>query len=401
MNKSNNFNCYKQSGKFSWAGAGLMLLSTAVIGTALFVVYLLFNHFCSLIYLQIVAAVLISILLGFIIGKIIGKFKMRNTLVTVICVSIGFLIATYAKWAIYDYWDVKNNFYEPMQQYSAYEYYGFSYIFDDSTNFEDAYNALHDMKNVENIETTDEEENSIGYSRGSDTVVSDESIWEAGGFDDLLGTTVEEAKASVEKSKDLNAYDFTFEYRGVKKITFTNLLTSPHDLWEDIVDINRTGRWSYKSSSVTDGTPVKGVVLWIVWCGEFLTLASFMLLSAVRKSKLPFIEKEDDWAYYSSMKRIYRFAPPSDNVNELKEMLSQNPQSLFTSPLPSDAKSPLYIGVETYTSKDKTENYINCILLKYLSKKQTFEEKVIVNYMQCDRDFIERLENTFLGQLNK
>ena len=106
MNKSNNFNCYKQSGKFSWAGAGLMLLSTAVIGTALFVVYLLFNHFCSLIYLQIVAAVLISILLGFIIGKIIGKFKMRNTLVTVICVSIGFLIATYAKWAIYDYWDL-------------------------------------------------------------------------------------------------------------------------------------------------------------------------------------------------------------------------------------------------------------------------------------------------------
>ena len=98
---------YKESGKFSPAGAVLMVLATAVCGGALFWLYLLFEGWCTIIYLNVFAAVAVSFALGFVGGKIVKAFKMRNTVVAVACAVVGFLLATYFKWALYDYNDLK------------------------------------------------------------------------------------------------------------------------------------------------------------------------------------------------------------------------------------------------------------------------------------------------------
>ena len=108
---------YKESGKFSPVGAVLMVLATAVCGGLLFWLYLLFEGWCTIIYLNVFAAVAGSFALGFVGGKIVKTFKMRNTVVAVACAVVGFLLATYFKWALYDYNDLKKYGYELMEEY--------------------------------------------------------------------------------------------------------------------------------------------------------------------------------------------------------------------------------------------------------------------------------------------
>ena len=78
---------YKESGKFSPVGAVLMVLATAVCGGLLFWLYLLFEGWCTIIYLNVIAAIAVSCALGFVGGKIVRAFKMRNTVVAVACVQ--------------------------------------------------------------------------------------------------------------------------------------------------------------------------------------------------------------------------------------------------------------------------------------------------------------------------
>ena len=114
---------YKESGKFSPVGAVLMVLATAVCGGLLFWLYLLFEGWCTIIYLNVIAAIAVSCALGFVGGKIGRAFKMRNTVVAVACAVVGFLLASYFKWALYDYNDLKKYGYELMEEYTAYDYY--------------------------------------------------------------------------------------------------------------------------------------------------------------------------------------------------------------------------------------------------------------------------------------
>ena len=85
---------YKESGKFSPVGAVLMVLATAVCGGLLFWLYLLFEGWCTIIYLNVIAAIAVSCTLA-LWEKIVRAFKMRNTVVAVACAVVGFLLASY------------------------------------------------------------------------------------------------------------------------------------------------------------------------------------------------------------------------------------------------------------------------------------------------------------------
>ena len=139
---------YKESGKFSPVGAVLMVLATAVCGGLLFWLYLLFEGWCTIIYLNVIAAIAVSCALGFVGGKIVRAFKMRNTVVAVACAVVGFLFASYFKWALYDYNDLKKYGYELMGEYTAYDYYDeLNMLFDENTDgFGDYYDFYHQTK---------------------------------------------------------------------------------------------------------------------------------------------------------------------------------------------------------------------------------------------------------------
>ena len=62
---------YKESGKFSPVGAVLITLATAALGTGLFFLYILFNGWCTFIYLNVIAAFGAAAIMGFVVSRIL------------------------------------------------------------------------------------------------------------------------------------------------------------------------------------------------------------------------------------------------------------------------------------------------------------------------------------------
>ena len=353
---------YKESGKFSPVGALLMVLATAVCGGLLFWLYLLFEGWCTIIYLNVIAAIAVSCALGFVGGKIVRAFKMRNTVVAVACAVVGFLFASYFKWALYDYNDLKKYGYELMSEYTAYDYY-------------DELNMLFDENTDKDIAT-----------------MQKKSVWQFFELDKLLGKDKKSAQKSLEKSYTMNAYDYTYDFRKYDKTGLFDIIAHPSDLWNDIKSINKEGRWSYKSShsSRDNGSLVNGTILWIVWGSEFILLLAFLVGGVRLKSKEPFIESEDDWAEYKNLKGAYKFMVPED-IKSFKVSMEQSPYTLFDYQTAVTQFLPTYMVIDCYVSKSGNENYLTVYQQTINPKNKNPDTKVLVKNLFVDGDFMNRL----------
>ena len=381
---------YKESGKFSPVGAVLMVLATAVCGGLIFWLYLLFEGWCTIIYLNVIAAIAVSCALGFVGGKIVRAFKMRNTVVAVACAVVGFLLASYFKWALYDYNDLKKYGYELMGEYTAYDYYDeLNMLFDENTDgFGDYYDFYHQTKAYDlfsNDSTGD-------FSDKDIATMQKKSVWQFFELDKLLGKDKKSAQKSLEKSYTMNAYDYTYDYRDYDKTGLFAIIAHPSDLWNDIKSINKEGRWSYKSShsSRDNGSLVNGTILWIVWGSEFILLLAFLVGGVRLKSKEPFIESEDDWAEYKNLKGAYKFMVPED-IKSFKVSMEQSPYTLFDYQTAVTQFLPTYMVIDCYVSKSGNENYLTVYQQTINPKNKNPDTKVLVKNLFVDGDFMNRL----------
>lgn len=388
---------YKQSGKFSIAGVLLIMVSTFVIGSALFAVYQLFDNWCSYIYFVLFAAIGVSVLLGLIVGKIIKIFKIRNTLIAIIFCLIGFLGATYFKWAFYDYLDLKKYYYSEMQKTTANKFYEFDTYFSNDQALDTSYNFLHSL--------TVADAKAAGELKSADSKSDDETLWEFADYDKLLGKTKDEVKTSLAKAKTMNAFDFTYDYRNAYEYRgLTQIILSPSDLWTDIKQINKEGRWSFRSSnhysysSTTNPQRVNGGILWFVWAAEFVLLAFFLISNVVKKTSEPFIETENDWALFSHGVRLFAF--PNCSNKETKNMIISNPYSLLSYSIPQNDLLPsAYLSTEIWKSRAEDEFYVSFIKTEINKKKQS-RKTYLVTFLQVDKDFVSQLETPFLPEQN-
>lgn len=326
---------YKESGKFSPVGAVLMVLATAVCGGLLFWLYLLFEGWCTIIYLNVIAAIAVSCALGFVGGKIVRAFKMRNT-------------------------DGFGDYYDFYHQTKAYDLFS-----NDSTgDFTDKDIATMQKK----------------------------SVWQFFELDKLLGKDKKSAQKSLEKSYTMNAYDYTYDFRKYDKTGLFDIIAHPSDLWNDIKSINKEGRWSYKSShsSRDNGSLVNGTILWIVWGSEFILLLAFLVGGVRLKSKEPFIESEDDWAEYKNLKGAYKFMVPED-IKSFKVSMEQSPYTLFDYQTAVTQFLPTYMVIDCYVSKSGNENYLTVYQQTINPKNKNPDTKVLVKNLFVDGDFMNRL----------
>ncbi len=68
-----------------------------------------------------------------------------------------------------------------------------------------------------------------------------------------------------------------------------NLAIQPDLLFEIIGEINKTGTWGLK------GTTVSGAVLSVIWIIELLIIVVVTIITSFHKSKQPFCEKDNSW----------------------------------------------------------------------------------------------------------
>ena len=385
---------YRPSGKFSPLGAVLITLCVTVLGVGVFFLYLLFNNWCPIIYLSILAAVAVAAVMGYAASKIIRLFKIRNKTVAVVCAVIGFLLASYVKWAMYDYLDLKKNYYNKLKDCTAEEFYDFDYYFGfegvETQNMIDMYKSIHQST------TFMDSNGEIDYS-GFDLTdeqieeIESKTVWDYNNFEKLLGSDADEVEESLEKAKTMNVYEFTYEYRKAEdKKTVLSLLTSPKVLWKDIKEINRVGRWTLKSHSYTadkDATNVNGWMLWIVWAGEFVSMGLVFLAMTFIGFEKPFIESEDDWALPMGTAPRKFYAP--DDLKGFKESMEMSEFNLFDLEIPVGQPQPAkFLTVECFKSRDLNENYLNVYFHQFDKNGKAVKKSQIIKFMRVSKEFI-------------
>lgn len=94
-------NYYKPSNRFTFLGFIMLVVSTAIIGSLLSIVYLKINQLCPFIYLTILIACGYGFVLGFVANFFVKTLKLRNPGLAILAMLIGGLIFTYFKWSFY------------------------------------------------------------------------------------------------------------------------------------------------------------------------------------------------------------------------------------------------------------------------------------------------------------
>ena len=71
--------------------------------------------------------------------------------------------------------------------------------------------------------------------------INSESLWDYFGFEEILGSHPDEVEDSLTASRTMDAYEFTFDYRGLTAKSFTYMLKHPRLTLREIGLIARTG----------------------------------------------------------------------------------------------------------------------------------------------------------------
>lgn len=78
--------------------------------------------------------------------------------------------------------------------------------------------------------------------------LNSKNLWEYLGFNEILGTTIDEVEDSMAASRTMNAYEFTFNYRGLTAKTYWYELKNPGMMIGELKDIAKTGSHSVRFS---------------------------------------------------------------------------------------------------------------------------------------------------------
>lgn len=138
---------YRPSKRFSAVGMIGLIVAYIALGAALAWVYLWINRKCTIVMLNVFAALGYGALMGFVGKIIVKKFKLRNPTLVLVALIIGILGMTYVKWAMYVHYDWKMI----AEQYEEAD--TFESIKDDmkSTNAYEAFEMYYDFEDEEGV----------------------------------------------------------------------------------------------------------------------------------------------------------------------------------------------------------------------------------------------------------
>ena len=142
----------------------------------------------------------------------------------------------------------------------------------------------------------------------------------------------------------------------IKIFQVFSLASQPDVLFELIKEINISGTWGIKSSTVN------GPFLSIIWIIELLIIVRVSVLIAFPKAQNPFCEIENNWfkenilAPFISIKEI-------ESIKKMLETSNNDAfNNLFLSPSPGNSNHSIFT---LYTSKNANNNYLSITNKKF------------------------------------
>ena len=400
---------YKPSNTFSFVGFILMFVSMLISGALLSWLYVVLQAVIPFIYLCILITIGFGAAIGGIGAIFVKVYKIRHPGLAIAATLIAMFFVYIFHWCVYVSRDYDKNVYDYMKTQNAANYYiGAS----DSEIEADGYETIIAyLKNTSITRLTfTSREKEYFTSKQESNYKKGVSVWDFYEFDKVLGTTNEEAVASLKAMKGKNAYTFYYEYRNQPKHTIGYLLVHPGDLWEDIRDINKVGRWTMRSSrssfssnrNSTTNNNVNGIMLWITWFGELLLMFIPAAAIVYYKAATPFIEQDNDWALTDKPRLSFKFIDPYPGNNsgekQFKTIFMNDIDSLFSlQPLMPQMGQLNTMYIVSYChSRNYSENYlsINHIRITNAKNNQRATSNIVKNVL-VDADYIATLHGMF------
>ena len=388
-------------------GTIVIAAAVAVIGSLLSFVYLKINQVCPSAYLCILIAFGFGAALGYVAYMLIKILKIRSVASAVVGTIIGCILFTLFKWALYVQFDYEKYQYKAMADQSAAEYLGIGMDFTDDddnmiTSEEEAAECIALMKSI----SMEDYINFHGYTVNQYVDYHNENFYDSVTAADIKGKSYFEfyypeeyfdedrALECVNAAMTMDLYEYTYEFIGEKEpVTVSYLFAHPGEWWQAIKDINEVGRWSITSSHASQTTrenarAESGIILWIVWIGEFFCINVPAIVIAAARAGKPFIESEKKWAILTKSDGLSLVAPTF--IAGVANSVKANPDILLTyEPFVVGGKVPR-INIEIYHSSDYTENYITVNYRTFNNKGQA-QNKVLVKYVKASIAFVAKL----------
>jgi hypothetical protein len=160
------------------------------------------------------------------------------------------------------------------------------------------------------------------------------------------------------------------------------LMLNPVALWDGIMEINKLGTWSLNDNNET----VKGIMLTLVWAGEFLIIAGIQIGLMLERPTEPFIESENKWAVKNEAVVCMRHFSPK----EMKTAIEQDPSVMLQYvDVPAVVSSINHVRIDHYHSSDYSENYITVKEIEIKNGKPN--EYKVIKKLAVSRAFISDL----------
>ena len=199
----------------------------------------------------IFSTAILCMLAAFTVKSLTGIIGFSDRSLITGLVILGFFAALPSVTAYYISHDYEMSVYRYMKVTPADEYYygGYDELENDYVSPEEFMQAMNDAPASIILDTMSLEKLGKLTAEQLDTIHS-ESLWDYFGFSEILGTSSDEVEDSLTASRTMNAYEFTFNYRGLTAKTFGYLMKHPEQMPDEIEYIIRAGSHSVKISTL-------------------------------------------------------------------------------------------------------------------------------------------------------
>lgn len=211
-----------------WVCTALSLILSAAVSAASGMGFITISGAAVAMPIMVFCTAVLVLLPAFIMKtfSVFSGLRSRRRLTALILA--GFLLSVYPTLCCYISYDYELSVYRYMRVTDADVYYfgGYDAIAED---YLDSADLMQQMKSAPAAVLLDgmSDEKLSQLTASQLKAINSETLWDYLGFSEILGGDPDEVEASVRASRSMNAYEFTFGYRGLRAKTFGYMLTHP------------------------------------------------------------------------------------------------------------------------------------------------------------------------------
>ncbi len=225
-----------------WACALLTAVISAAVSALSGILFILIASAPINTAVVIFSTAVLVLLPAFAVKTFLVFIGFRDRRLTTLLLTLGFFASLWVSFAYYVSHDYELSVYRYMKATDADVYYfgGYEELNSDYADPADFMQQMKDAPATIVLEGMSEGKLS-SLTPEELAAIKSESLWDYFDYGNILGKTPDEVDASIRAARSMNAFDFTFDYRGLKQKDMFYMLRKPSRCSAEIKLIVRLG----------------------------------------------------------------------------------------------------------------------------------------------------------------